>query len=33
VDGPVPWARMLEINATRHTVMHLEQLRRLRPSS
>ncbi len=30
VDGPVPWARMLEVNATRHTAMHLEQLRRLR---
>ena len=33
VDGPVPWARMLDVNATRHTTMHLEQLRRLRPSS
>ena len=33
VDGPVPWGRMLEINATRHTAMHLEQLRRLRPNS
>ena len=31
VDGPVPWGRMLEINATRHTAMHLEQLLRLRP--
>lgn len=31
VDGPDPWRRMLEINATRHTAMHLEQLRRLRP--
>jgi hypothetical protein len=31
VDGPVPWGRMLETNATRHTAMHLEQLRSLRP--
>jgi hypothetical protein len=30
VDGPVPWSTMLEINATRHTDMHLEQLRALR---
>ncbi len=30
VDGPVPWVTMLEINATRHTAMHLEQLRALR---
>jgi hypothetical protein len=30
VDGPVPWRRMLEINANRHTGMHLEQLRALR---
>jgi hypothetical protein len=26
----VPWSTMLEINATRHTAMHLEQLRALR---
>jgi hypothetical protein len=30
LDGPIPWARMLEINATRHTARHLEQLRALR---
>jgi hypothetical protein len=30
VDGPVPWSRTLEINATRHTAEHLEQLRALR---
>jgi hypothetical protein len=30
VDGPVPWGRMLEINANRHTAMHLAQLRALR---
>jgi hypothetical protein len=30
VDGPVPWATMLEVNGVRHTAMHLEQLRALR---
>jgi hypothetical protein len=30
LDQAVPWARLLEINATGHTPAHLEQLRALR---
>jgi len=30
LDGPVPWAQLLQINATRHAQMHLDQLRALR---
>jgi hypothetical protein len=32
VDQPMPWAKLLEIDATVHVPRHLAQLRALRPS-
>lgn len=32
VDQPMPWGKVLEIDATVHVVRHLAQLRALRPS-
>jgi len=33
LDRPVPWARLLQINAEQHVPGHLEQLRALRRRS
>jgi hypothetical protein len=32
IEAPMPWAKLLEIDATVHVPAHLAQLRALRPA-